>query len=1547
MKRTLRIVLLFLTVFAFNKSSKATHMMGADMSYRCLGNGKYKITAKVYRDCRGVSMSPVSFGAFAGTNGGNGCGSTTLSGLKRTGIRDVTQRCSSSSNPCNPKNTYGTGKGVEEHTFEVTIDFTKSPLKQFVNKSSCCEITFYVTQCCRNGAITTGAANNNFYSTCMINICNIPKTENKCNSSPQLSNEPVGFLCCNTPWYYNNGAVDTVDFDSISYKLVRGLRGIPNNSVNYSSPFTHEYPMTPFCIPPTKTNIKCRPRTNLNPPRGFYFDESNGDIIVTPTNCKEVPILVIEQTEYRKDSAKGNWIVIGRTRRDMQMWVIDECGYNKPPIINGPFNWNICEGEKICKKIKIEDETFTPHQTVPDTVLATWNGGIPGATFEVVDPKKREKEYEFCWETKIGDASDVSYTFTVRATDQHCTPPMISIRSFKVKVNPKAQTVRNYDTLKCGRLAMTSMIPGGFKGTPSYKWSVRDSSGKNELFYSGKKTDTMNYYYGGKYIFVHTINNSFNCPTIYRDTVEFPAPPRVIMATADTFACFGTDITLKPTVLDGKKDYSYKWDRYTYRYDTVSQKMKISNQFHVDGDTLDQLKMPSIQKDTVIRIQVTDGDGCIFYDTAAIFVKPLPILDLGPDQRICTYETQIFDAQNLDTVQYYWSTGDTTQTITVHVEDDYDVLVVEQTWFCEQRDTVHLYVNDTAIAIPNNDTTICNEQSVELVAAHSPSAESAIYEWVDITGGKTLGSQTNYTVSPRNTGPNGGSEQNFLYSLYTKVTQGGHSCEHTDTMQITVNALPVVKWLKKPLPSECFDYGDIELNSFLNVGKDNGVRIWGGSFEKPNNMVDSVTPSRHIFKTTNLSNSQLQNGKNYQEKIYGWFKDDNGCINYDSTIQRIDGNPILELKDKVYCQDLGEIKMDETVEFPKTKSGKQFEWVVQEWASGTDSARLLVNLNPWGTPDWRFKFGSPTEDYYQGDYKFKLCITDIITGCQSCDTTAIQIIAEPTVTVLTPNPVCVNWDNIDLNDYVTVNGLGGADADGGEFKVTEVDYVTNDPRVGMSLPQGHLFPPSTGAGTYKILYSNDGTGCLKVDSFYVYVNDTPDALLLPPVTLCSSGPKLDLNTRIDMTNTKPQSGTPSWFGPNLTGSMFDPISTGTSEIEGPYELTLAYTDNNGCADTETYIVFVRSQPEVEITTINPYPQCENTPFPVQSESKFSNGKVNWTLLNNSDGSVDNSTAENIVYTHGPGDKANKMASLKVTTEPIANDVCPQASDSILIIIHPYPVLEPLAKFTGCIPLSTDWSVTETGGIPQGQLSYDWDFGNGDTSNDQFPAGIMYPTQGRYDVKVTVTNNTPDGGQCATTENGPQHVEAYPLPDAYFETDPSYSTTVALPKFQMINKTKVEEIPFNPSISYVWDFGTLTGDTAMSENPKFAYSKDTGIYRIFMTATTSHGCVDTFSRLVHIGPDIIVFIPDVFTPNSEGPNRNERFNAVATNFKTFDLKVYNRWGEKLFETNDPDEGWDGNDPANNPCMQGVYVYRLVITSFEDKEYTYDGTITLLR
>jgi hypothetical protein len=129
-----------------------------------------------------------------------------------------------------------------------------------------------------------------------------------------------------------------------------------------------------------------------------------------------------------------------------------------------------------------------------------WNNGIPGAKFTLANksdwPEKRKSYANFEWTPPIGSASDISYSFTVTVSDEHCEPPATSIRSFKIKVNPKPTSKRRYTQLKCGRFAMEAYE---LYAATSYSWSVRDTLA-NELFYSSKKTDTMNYYYEGKYI---------------------------------------------------------------------------------------------------------------------------------------------------------------------------------------------------------------------------------------------------------------------------------------------------------------------------------------------------------------------------------------------------------------------------------------------------------------------------------------------------------------------------------------------------------------------------------------------------------------------------------------------------------------------------------------------------------------------------------------------------------------------------------------------------------------------------------------------------------------------------------------------------------------------------------------------------------------------------------------------------------------------------------------------------------------------------------------
>lgn len=89
---------------------------------------------------------------------------------------------------------------------------------------------------------------------------------------------------------------------------------------------------------------------------------------------------------------------------------------------------------------------------------------------------------------------------------------------------------------------------------------------------------------------------------------------------------------------------------------------------------------------------------------------------------------------------------------------------------------------------------------------------------------------------------------------------------------------------------------------------------------------------------------------------------------------------------------------------------------------------------------------------------------------------------------------------------------------------------------------------------------------------------------------------------------------------------------------------------------------------------------------------------------------------------------------------------------------------------------------------------------------------------------------------------------------------------------------------------------------------------------------------------------VIYIPNAFTPDENG--RNDNFLPSASGLKTYTFKVYNRWGEKLFDSNLPEKGWDGNYKGAE-CPSGVYVYSIEYTDYRDKVYTATGTIHLLR
>ncbi len=89
----------------------------------------------------------------------------------------------------------------------------------------------------------------------------------------------------------------------------------------------------------------------------------------------------------------------------------------------------------------------------------------------------------------------------------------------------------------------------------------------------------------------------------------------------------------------------------------------------------------------------------------------------------------------------------------------------------------------------------------------------------------------------------------------------------------------------------------------------------------------------------------------------------------------------------------------------------------------------------------------------------------------------------------------------------------------------------------------------------------------------------------------------------------------------------------------------------------------------------------------------------------------------------------------------------------------------------------------------------------------------------------------------------------------------------------------------------------------------------------------------------------IYIPNAFTPNSDG--LNDHFTISAGAIKTFDIQIFDRWGEKIWESNDyKGKGWDGTY-LSNPAQMDVYAYVVKLTDFKDKVYRMNGTVHLIR
>ena len=127
------------------------------------------------------------------------------------------------------------------------------------------------------------------------------------------------------------------------------------------------------------------------------------------------------------------------------------------------------------------------------------------------------------------------------------------------------------------------------------------------------------------------------------------------------------------------------------------------------------------------------------------------------------------------------------------------------------------------------------------------------------------------------------------------------------------------------------------------------------------------------------------------------------------------------------------------------------------------------------------------------------------------------------------------------------------------------------------------------------------------------------------------------------------------------------------------------------------------------------------------------------------------------------------------------------------------------------------------------------------------------------------------------------------------------------------------------------------------NPIYEY-QDTGYFTVTQIVISNFGCRDTTQREVWVKGEYVLFIPNAFRPN--GASKNNTFFPKGMGITKFKMIIFDRWGEKLFETNSLDEGWDGTYKGKFVEL-GVYVYKIFTEDVLEEDHKYIGRVNIIR
>ncbi|MBA2613184.1 MAG: gliding motility-associated C-terminal domain-containing protein [Bacteroidetes bacterium] len=545
----------------------------------------------------------------------------------------------------------------------------------------------------------------------------------------------------------------------------------------------------------------------------------------------------------------------------------------------------------------------------------------------------------------------------------------------------------------------------------------------------------------------------------------------------------------------------------------------------------------------------------------------------------------------------------------------------------------------------------------------------------------------------------------------------------------------------------------------------------------------------------------------------------------------------------------------------------------------------------------------------------------------------------------------------------------------------------------------NIQPASAGVYYATSTFAIGTVSCTTTGSAQINVVPVNPVIVTPTVATCQPN-----NAQLSATSNG--AATYSWTGPNsFTSAVANPVIFAPSPVaNGIYQVTTSY--NNGqltCYNTNT--VQLTIYPKLTFT-LDAYKQmCYNTllnvPGPAgatsytwTSSTGFTSNAQNLTIPGiqpNQSGSYTltaslgpcNSTqniqidvltplaftltpqsrticrgdsialiagstggSQNYAYVWTPGSFLGSPTGSVQYGHPIGTTIynlagydiaCPNYtvfhSFTVQVNQPPQPNLQ-LDKTEGCEALCLFYN-TQT----QNQAAITtYDFGGTNVMQaDSFTYCLTEP--GTYNLKITSLGKN----GCKGTYDFPSPIVVWPKPHSDFNWDPDVITT------------SNNQITFNPLAKYGpithinWLFsgtGIIGYDSTNVKNPIRTF-ETVGKYPIMLIQTTDHGCTDSIIKIIDVTDEMVLYIPNSFTPNGDG--LNDVFNVKGLGFKPegFSMELFDRWGHSMYFSKDVTKGWDGT-VKGQVAQDGVYIYKIKAVGINGegrKEYT--GHVTLMK